>query len=190
MGLVCLSLRRWISDELLWFGAELLLADADPAYCPLSFLLFLPFKHRWTLGEIFFVKKCIFPADLSQPRRRVYNLLNFARESRNSVADLHFSLETVGTQGRDARLPQTWSAHGHWTNENTNTIGKNKNIKKQNCPRSVILSTDSVCLCIRKLNPTPTIALSRILTVRDTCIMHMCTCIRVKDHASCMHPGG
>ena len=104
MGLVCLSLRRWISDELLWFGAELLLAEA---YCPLSFLLFLPFKHRWTLGEIFFVKKCIFPADLSQPRRRVYNLLNFARESRNSVADLHFSLETVGTQGRDARLPQT-----------------------------------------------------------------------------------
>ena len=104
---------RWIA--LVWRRIAFGRRSPPPAYCPLSFLLFLPFKHRWTLGEIFFVKKCIFPADLSQPRRRVYNLLNFARESRNSVADLHFSLETVGTQGRDARLPQTWSAHGHWT---------------------------------------------------------------------------
>ena len=46
-------------------------------------------------------------------RRRGYNLLDFARESRNSVVDLHFSLETVVTQASGAGRAHRYKHDNH-----------------------------------------------------------------------------
>ena len=65
-------------------------------------------------------------------------MLNFARESRNSVADLHFSLETARTQGRAGQtganmiIVYTNNVQTLYTNQNTktntNTYAKTKKI--------------------------------------------------------------